>query len=626
MTHDNERVFAERLANVFLQESKVRVKAGKGNIAFCDVVKKQIFFDFDDIFPAHSSNDKIFQQMMVFKGLNFHEILHLKFTPKKRGFTADSIFYRLLGQLEDGRIETLGVMLHEKLADYFICAVNEILIKDKKPIIENKDHWLIYAYILCYGRSIYFQDLKLLAQMRTMIIKVYGRDTADLIEETINKFIPEKSFDVRVQYAQVLFNHLRGKGIVPKYDPNKAIDVFVDTGKDETDRNTDKDLKEIAQDFPELSKALDKIAKELQQQTKEVKDDSKAMDKAKQEKAQKLADLSKERQEVYKAVYDEKDGNKRDKLRKKVDDLTQKIKETESGTGYSPDGMDEDQKELKDLINDKKDEQEKLVEAHKDDLTSDLKSIGHEIEEVFSDSSFNVTQEMRTVARELEKNLSKMNNELASGYQPKNRSGRINVRSLLNRKNELDVKIFNRYQPDKLKLTKAQVNIYIDGSGSMSSEWDKAVRTMWIINEALNRDDNKIMIYQFSHQFERVKEYDQPLTVPRMMGGGTNPAPAINNSIPIIEAYRKSKNFNFIVDVIITDGEFSDTEDEAIMKLNALGHETILIKVGYYAGDLSKTHKAKHIIGLKEWSGLVGALTNTFIDIKKGLVARTRMM
>jgi predicted nucleic acid-binding Zn-ribbon protein len=628
-SYDSERVFAERLANVFLQDHKVKVGEGNGVIACCDVMKKQIWFDFPEIFPKNfdDEQEKIFQQMMVFKGLSFHEILHLKFTPKIQRRITNQIFMRLLGQLEDGRIETLGVMLHEKLADYFICSVDEIIIKDRNAIIENKDNWLIFAYILCYGRSIYFQDKDLLAMMREMIIKTYGRETAEIIEDTINAFLPEISFEKRVEIAQKLFDHLNGKGIMPKFDMSKPMDVFIITGRgDENDRNMDKDLKELSQDFPELAKALDGVAKQLKEMTKDVKDDSDGMEKAKQEKEDKIADIMKKRQEVYKKVYDEKDADKRNKLRQEVDELTDELKETQSSTGFSPDGLGDVKEKLKQKIDDKEEEQEKLVETHRDDLTADLKSIGHELQDVYADNTFTVTQEMRTIAKDLEKNLVKMNNELASGYQPKNKSGRLNVRSLLNRKNQMDFKIFNRYTPDKLRLTKALVNIYVDGSGSMSMEWDKAVSCMWVINEALNRDENKIMIYQFSSGYELIKEYDKPLTVPNMIGGGTYPAGAIEHSIKIIEGYKKAKNFNFVVDIIITDGEFEDSQDTSIMKLNNLGHETILIKVGAYAGNPELTHKSKHTLGLTGFGELVGSLTKIFIEIKKGLVAKTRMI
>lgn len=649
--HDNERLFAERLANVFLQDHKVKVAEGQGNIAYCDVAKKQIWFNFPEIFPEKfdsADQEKIYQQMMVFKGLNFHEILHLKFTSKKKGGihqTPD--FFRLLGQLEDGRIETLGVMLHEKLADYFICAVNEILIKDKKAIVDNKDNWLLYAYILCYGRAIYFQDRDLLSMMREMIIKIYGKETAELIEETINAFIPETSFEKRIEIATKLYDHLQRKQIMPNFD-GKTMDVFIETNKDENDKNMDKDFKELTADFPQLSKVLEEVAKQLKESTKDVEDDNnerekakqnqeKEIEKAKQKISDELLDLRKDRDELSGKVYDEQDADKRLEMRKQVQDIQKKIDEKydeaneldeKASKGYSPDGLglQDLQEKMKEKISDKKDEQEKLVEAHKDDITQDLKSIGHEIEEVFADNTFEVEQEMRTIAKELEKNLAKMNNELASGYQPKNKSGRLNVRSLLNRKNQLDIKIFNRYQPDKLRLTKALVNIYLDGSGSMVDDWDKAVRCMWIINEALNRDENKIMIYQFSSDFELIKEYDKPLTVPKMMGQGTYPQGAINHSINVIENYKKAKNFTFVVDIVITDGDFENAQDTSIMKLNNLGHETILIKIGSDFYGEEDNHKAKHSIKLNDWGLLVGSLTKTFIEIKKGLVAKTRMV
>jgi len=624
MAYDNERIFAERLANVFLQDNKVKVAdCGNQAIACCNVVTKQMWFDFKNIFPASADDDKIFQSMMVYKGLAFHEIMHLKFTSRKKKAQLSIPFMKFLGQLEDGRIETLGVMLHEKLADYFICAVNEILIKDRKAIVENKDNWLLYAYILCYGRSIYFQDLDLLTMMREMIIKIYGKETAELIETTVNDFMPERSFEKRILIAQKLYDFLNNKQALPKMDNSGMSDSFIDTSKDESAGNTDKDLKDLMKDFPQLKKAMEDIAKKLSEKTKDVKDDGEGKSKAQQQKNDKLADLSQQRQKVYKEIYDEKDDKKRQEMREKINEITDKIKSTQNASGYSPQGMDDIKDKLKDKIKAKKEEQEQLVEEHKQDLTQDLKSIGHEVKEIFADNTFEVTKDMKETAKELEKHLTKLNNELAKGYQAKNTSGRLNVRSLLNRKNVLDFKVFNRYTPDKLRLTKALVNIYLDGSGSMGQDnrWENALSTMWVINEALNRDENKVMIYQFSGGYQLIKGYDKVLSVPVMMGGGTEPSGAIQNSIPIIEAYRKARSFGSVLDIIITDGDFSDFHNVAIERLNALGHETILINVSSYI----QSHKAKHVIHLQNFRELTGSLTKIFVAIKKGMVAKAKV-
>ena len=624
--HRNERHFVQKLANVFLRTRKVRVHSidTQDAVAFCNVVTKEMWFNFDDIFYRTIIDNDKFRQMMVFKGLGFHEIMHLKFTPIERNVSISQIATKIMGYLEDGRIETLGVMLHEKLADYFICAVDDILLKDKNAIIQNKDNWLIYAYILCYGRSIYFQDKDLLATMRSMIISIYGKEVADMIENSVNDYLPEKDVRVRIRIAESLAQFLVDKNIYPKLGKGcPATTTFIDTTNLQKDANDDKDLKELEKDFPRLKDALGKIQKELQEKTKNVKDDKEKREASKEEQKKKIADLRQEIRDIDAKIYNEKEPLERGKLRSKSLDVQKHVLEEQKNSSYTPDNQKELQDKLDEQIAEKSKEQEKLTDTHKDDLTKDLMDIG-QLSNAHSDNSFVVTDTMQMLAKRLENGLVKLNNELAKGYQDKNKSGRLNVRSLLNRKSIADARIFNRYQPDKLRLTKALVNIYLDGSGSMRGDWQRVIGTCWIINEALNRDSNKVMIYQFSNNFELVKEYDMPLSVPKITGGNTHPELAIEHSIPIIEAYRRSKNFSFVVDIIITDGRFDDYTlgDCAIEKLNRLGHETIIIKVN----DDPATHNAKHSMNLLNFDELVGSLTKIFIEIKKGLIAHAKVM
>ena len=166
-TYDGERLFAQRLSNAFLQKGNVSVKSVNDYIAYCHVRNKDIFFSFDQIFK--SKEFKTYKEFMTFKGLLFHEIMHLKFTKNPNYFKAkmnEPLFNQLAQSLEDGRIETLGIQDYEKLADYFNYSVNNVLLEDKEKMLQNKDNFLINAYILCYGRKLYFQNLDFLKELR----------------------------------------------------------------------------------------------------------------------------------------------------------------------------------------------------------------------------------------------------------------------------------------------------------------------------------------------------------------------------------------------------------------------------------------------------------------------------
>lgn len=713
VSFERERMFAEKLANVFLFDNKVQVSQGAMNIAYCNVNQKKIWFNFPEIFSG--SDLKVFKEMMTFKGLGFHEILHLKYTMKSKRRMQNELM-ALLQRLEDGRIETLGVLEYQKLADYLIFAVNNVLLKDKDRILKNVRDEIINTYILCYGRSIYFQDVNLMAKIREMIIKSYGKEVAEKIEDCIDRYIPETNSEQRINIAQELYDFLSSKNIRPDFQRQMVIGFLDDKRIDP--KTLPKEIQEALKQMPQVVVVRQEIKEELEEKTKDVKDSSDKRDEFEKKKQEQMDNLRKERRKKFEEMYDEKDKDKREEKRKEISDIQDEMQDLKdktfnpdededmddaedsdadsdmdgdmdgdsdlmddedmdgdsdsdsgdgdedsdgdgdgdgdsdgdsdddsdedgdgdssgdgSGKGYSPDGKDGEHKDLDDMIDDKEDEQEDLVDKHRDDLKGDLKSMGRSIDDVYADASFTVDGRMQTMANELEKGLKKLNNELVKGYVAKQKAGRVNIKRFINRQTITDTKVFNKWLPDRLQQTKLLVNLFVDGSGSMSGErWKKAINSCWVINEALNRDENKIMVYQFSDGHQLVKEYDQPLTVPKMIGQGTYPASAINDAIPRIEAYRKAKSYRYVVNIIITDGEFDNNEsDEQISRLNQLGHETILIHISSIQPNRGMTpewakHKAKHYLALNSFDVLVPELVKVFTDIKKVLIRKAKVL
>lgn len=621
---EKERFFAEKLANVFLSDKNVKVHHGENNIAYCHLKDKKIWFDFDEIFKG--KEDGIFRDMMTFKGLAFHEILHLKHTMRSKTTNKKSTdFMALLQRLEDGRIETLGVMEYEKLADYLIYSVNNVLLENRNLVFSksnNSGEEAINMYILCYGRLIFFQDKKFLTKLRELLLKKYGYEVPEKIEDCIDRYILEPRVKKRIDIAEELYDFLKDNNIFVDF----ASDMngkrgFLDATKEEQ-KNIPGHLKQLMKDFPKLKKLMADIRKELQQKTSDLKEKVSDRKKFVEKKHKEIERLRKERQKRYRDLHSAQSDTDKIVVRTQIWILQAEMENVVSKS-YSPLGISKIYQELRDMFDEKYEEQQQLVEDNKFDLKEDLKSIGHSLDDVYADSTFTVTPEMEQMASRLEKGLKKMNNELAKGYIPKQKSGRVNVRKFFNRSNVADTKVFNRWLPDKVKQTKFLVNMFIDGSGSMRGKrWLKAVNSCWVLNKALNRDKNKIMAYQFSTDFQLMKNYDQLFTVPAMIGGGTYPAGAINNAIPKIESYKKANRYNFVVDIIVTDGFFDlNNDSDAIAKLNNLGHETIIIHVEDFKADF---HNAKHRIILKSFDLLVPELITIFTKLRKVLIMRAR--
>ena len=636
---DNHRQFAQKLSNVFLRKTGIRVSQGGYNIAYVNVRKREISFDFPKIFKSDDVYD-LFDEMMTFKGLLFHEIHHIKHTVNsKRYQSMGGVVQQLVQILEDGRIETLAVLRYNKLVDYFIYAINNILLKEKDRLLNGKGAGVINSYILMYGRKLFWQDKEIIKKVRELCVLNYGHKVVKQIEGLMDKYIYEPKSEIRLDIAEKIYEIIRDNEPKPEdmqFDDFKGTRSVLMTGRKDP-KTMPEGMKEIEDDLKRAEKKNKEIASEIQESTKDAKDGSSQRQEMVEED---LKDLEKARANEDK-LADKRSNAKTDKTWEKYDKKLDEArkerydKQREIGhKSYSPDGAEELKEELADMIDQKEEENEQIVEKNEQDLMQDLKSVGHSLDNVYSDSSFMPDTDMQMSAKQLEKSLKKLNTEMMKGYVKHQKTGKINARSFINRKNLADTKIFNKYIPDKIKKTKILCNIFIDGSGSMqgTDRWGQAVKSLWIINEALNRDQNKILVYQFSSNFELTKNYDKPLSIPRMLGGGTRPAPAIKDAIPRIEKYKAVNGYTNVVDIIITDGDFDygGSSDKQISNLNRLGHETILINVGWYSGgyynrsseevDTRKRHKAKHYIELNNFSELVPRLTKIFVKIKKSLV------
>jgi hypothetical protein len=304
-----------------------------------------------------------------------------------------------------------------------------------------------------------------------------------------------------------------------------------------------------------------------------------------------------------------------------LEDIDGKIKDLEHELEEIKSGNDSLGSNLQNAVHSLKEDNQRLIEENVRDLVSDAKELGIDLE-MSSDNTIEVTEDMHHQARQLELGLQKLINDLKAGYQRGHKSGKLNIRSFVNRKSPDDIKVFNKFVPDRLAETKILFNFFVDGSGSMMGHnWDMAIRTCWIINEALNKDNNKVMCYQFGNKnFMKFKDYDEILKMPKFIEStSTEPSFAINHAIPHIQAYQREHDFKTVVDIILTDGGFDNCEDSTFQKLNMMGHETIILNVKFFT---SETHKAKHSIYVDKFEHLTPAMVQIFGRIKKGLVSK----
>ena len=643
----NERIFCEKLSNIFLKEKNISVIKSPYHIAFVNMLSKEICLNFKSIFADKDNLTAI----MTMEGLLFHELHHLKHTTtyKKSRQSPQSEVQRIASLLEDGRIETLGVLKYSKLADFFIYSVNNVLLSMKKEMLKDKPQDLLNNYILCYGRKIFWQDFELLSRMRDILVNHYGKEIVDEVERLTDAYIFEPTSEGRLKIAEQLYYLFVDKNIPFQPDDNKSFPMN-SVVHQRQDSEKENDLKDLKKKFPKGKMVQERLSNKMKDKTKDSEDGAEKRKQEKELKGKKIKELEDKCRDIENQKVDvnakwketndnfakENDGAKKNELQKKSHKLSRKYtkldeqlanerdklnKLTNSSEKVSDDVKEKIQKLVEDLIKKVEQGNKDLIAKNQDRLLDDLRMAGHSAQGVISDNTFVPDDEATDYSRRLTKELKKMETELVSGYANKQTSGNLNIRDYFGRKDNIDMRMFSKYLPNKIKETKMLVNIFLDGSGSMARQdrWETATKSCWIMNEALSRDQNKVMGYIFSTSFALFKRYDEPFTMPRNLHCETFPCYALEDSIDKTEAYKKANKFRTTFDIIITDGAFDtrDYSDDVIDRLNKLGHETILINVGH---DDENSHNAKHLIFLDNFDELVPAMVRIFTKVKKNLV------
>lgn len=647
MSHDKEAIFAQRLANIILADSRIKVRNHNHILACCDLKTKRMLFNFDKIFLSgdKASFSQKVQELMTFKGLAFHEIMHLRFTAKCKTIDMTKFERCIISALEEGRIETLGIYLYNKIADYFTYSANNVLLKDAKELFDTNGNQIIQSYLWCYGRKIYFPHMELIAQMRKVIIETYSVATADKLEEASDEYLLARTFKERRAIAIKLAKYLEDRNQMPNDfgESNLSDENIADTSSD-SEVGEGADMDELV-DIDSLKIIISKKNQKIRDMAKGAKSNQKKRDEFNAKKSENIDKLVKDRNKLLEKMYNEQNAEKEKEIRGKLNTVNRQLNEANQSQMQPSRGAG---KGINDLINEAlkriKDEQEELVEKNTADISQDMRSIDMDYRKLNADRSFNVTESMTSASKSLERALKILSNDLVSGYQNHNKAGRLNVKSYINRKNVADVSVFNKWLPSRIQNTRLLVNIFVDGSGSMGycmndmyeggkavTNWVKAVRTCWVINDALSKDNNKVMIYQFDSEYAVMKKYDEPFIVSSMLGGGTNPEGAMGNALPIIKNYARANKFRNVINVVITDGDFDSrfSVKQQFEKMNALNHETIVIRIGagkkYNVVIDHKEVSAKHGLVFTSFNELTAQLSKIFVTIKRCVTESTRV-
>ena len=227
-------------------------------------------------------------------------------------------------------------------------------------------------------------------------------------------------------------------------------------------------------------------------------------------------------------------------------------------------------------------------------------------------SSTPVPQEAIINYRKFAKELQRLRDDSEPAWSKETPSGRLNVQRVI-RGCEID-QAFDRWEEGDDGCDIEAV-ILVDRSGSMSSGWNdkKASIACWTIKRALEHIQAPVTVYAFDDQAEVAytrTEHAHKTEYKFIYGnGGTEPYPALLAAEQLLMSSRKKNKMLFIV----TDGVFNTNKnDELIERISRRGILTAMTLImndkefKYYVEDSNQLT----LEGLKHKSEVFGRISN----------------
>lgn len=541
---------------------------------------------------------KTSRDLIRLKGLNFHELAHVLLSPKKKPPIAISIG-GLYGVLEDCRIESQLVQKFPSLTDYFIVtAVDIILSKSREAItlgLQAPEEARLENFFLLWGR-IYLKK-KLRDRVAQML--PYSTETNNKLMALVERFIVlnaeeimEEGNEILTQIAKltnwpIVHVHCNSEGgaMLPKSQRGTLADLAKGelTGiqlADSEDEDDDVDEDDDDHDWGDSDSDNEEL---------------------------KAGDLPKKHSDpdADEDDWDEADGD--------------------GGGGSSGEGSDEEhESEL---------EKERARLAEEMDIVLEssegrvYEQVSRELNEIYKESGSSelpsemcvgepskVRPEMIQASVRLQRIFENMSHQQFRGYQGHQKSGSLDLRSLMQSGQTHSTAVFRRFQSYSRK-SEPRVALCLDASGSMrGKDTLLASRAAWVILRAFKMNGVAPAMWLFGTHSRQVVYPNTILEASSYMnyfatGSSTLPATALEEAIKFIgTAYDRS------ILIVITDGSWHDTDrSEAIIR----GYKGMSLQIGI--GCLYK-HGLRYEMEVNSVDSLLERLTTMAVRMQRELL------
>ena len=469
--------------------------------------------DGERIYIARSTAAHVFQTqelnraLLIFKGLNYHELAHILFTPRTDDEITKWVFYQerqyrwAFNALEDQRIETLYTALYPATTPYFRNMILNHLLEDSvDPDTFYRTHSLLG------GRRYVPQEVRDVA--RKAFVEHYGADVTDELDEIVQEYValplPGKTAVAKDLIRR--FHELLGHNEeVTSYITSHQCGSGAKSGKGEVD--------------PE--KAVEAATRVLDDQENDEKPEpQQGGSGAPYPEDIQEDDDEEEYDDGYGGIEDDEDEEGGDSSpsqapqqpqeapQDKVDDSssqtagvgdTSEPGEAQEGTTKPEDLLDAVTDGIADVLTD---------EALNEDLERTAKSFkahvnGKNTEALEEYTKFaNVSPQPESVAavKKIVTQLKSLRHDLEPGWERERPVGRLNTGGAIH--NQIDPTFFDAFdQWDEGALDEAttEVVIMIDLSYSMVSVLPKCSEALWLLKRGFDKGDVRTTVLGFSN-------------------------------------------------------------------------------------------------------------------------------
>jgi hypothetical protein len=562
---------------------------------------------------SHINAEFDVQQLLAINGLNFHELAHVRYTPRNGSdiclWVIDNNYWNAFNALEDQRIETLMTSRFPSTVNWFVATIAQYLLDTPEAFTTS--------YALIRGRRYLPVDIRRMSreafksqnlipeiisvvdEYRTLI---YPRDTAkakELIERfnTILKSMPPIKGDDSKEDTQPSSDEETSNGKL--HDPNGHEQRPFHGHESSDSRPAPKEEQEA--DISK-SKSLDKE----DDVSEEDESDTSLSDSTDEEDSDDDSDSSSDSNSDDDSLSDSDDegdsdsdsddeGDSPTKDSGKQGDFNDDVTSAEDDSfdedlfddEYNADnksrhagntqGADNNSKEVTEAL-------EELIENATETLMKDLDRLSSQITDKplmgtadvgqlnkseYSEARANA--ELVLIQQQFAKELQRIKADYDPAWQYETRRGRVNMRryiagASLN-------KVFDKWTEGKDDVTAIEAVILLDRSQSMQGHNAKeAYKSMWAIKRSLDKVQANSTVITFD-SYTRVlysadEKADAGIIRDSGASGGTNPLNAILTAQNIFAKTDKPIRILFM----ITDGAYdSEKADESVSKMREAG-------------------------------------------------------